>query len=83
MAKVIVLQAFGGLLKADPIAVADYPPVYEVRCRRVERFAPVFDPAKDELPIEPLLVARFVPTEQFVVLANKNTAMIYELESLK
>ena len=83
MTKIIALQAFGGLLKADPIVVADYPPVYEVHCRRVEKFNPMFDPSTDELPIEPLLVARFVPTEQFVVLANKNTAMIYELESLE
>jgi hypothetical protein len=82
--KVIVLHAFGGALKSGFIQVQEWSPDYRVPYRlekdKIGCYAKPVDLSKIDSPI--MKIARFVRTDRFVDLENKNVAMIYELESM-
>ena len=79
--KVIILQAFGGLLKSDYIVVQDWPKDYRVPYNKFDGLNYAVDVTKiDATPT--FRTARFIPTQKFVVLPNNNTALIYELEQM-
>ncbi len=78
--KVIILQAFGGLLKSDYIVVQEYPKDYRVLYNKFEGLNFAVSVAEIDKPT--FRTALFVPANKFVVLPNNNTALIYELESL-
>jgi hypothetical protein len=80
--KLIVLQAFGGLLTSQPIHVQEYTPDYRVPYR-IDK--PSYKPVADLSQITNVTImrtARFVRADRFLVLDNKNSALIYELEQM-
>jgi len=77
--KLIVLQAFGGKLVSDPIEVPEYPLVYRLLHVKQKPVNLAKDPISDEVTYR---YAIFKCANRFIDLPNKNSALVYELESI-
>lgn len=76
--KLIILYAFGGLLKSEPIAVQEYTPDYRLPYYK-QLFASPVNLSSFNEPAR-IQQAKFIRTDKYEIFNNRNTANIYELE---